>query len=136
MYQKIKLILLAGSFVFLSACGGGGGGTTVNNDAIFGAIATQQPLSGVMFVSSKYTTQSLANSAAINGCLASTVALTNCSVRIQFVGTSQCGATARGANFIIGYASGNSISNAENNAVAICQNNGGNGCAAVQSECN
>ena len=133
--NTIKLVIAIAILSFLSACGGGGGSSPVN-DAIYGAIATQTTQTGVVFVSSKYTTQSLANSAAINGCVAAAVIPISCSVRIQFVGTTQCGAVSRGSNYTIGYASGNSIPNAESNAVANCKSNGGIECVSVSSACN
>ena len=134
MKTAIKLLFATVSIALITACGGGS--SVPVNDAIYGAIATQSEMSGTIFVSSKYTTQSLANSAAIKGCVAEAVIPISCSVRMQFVGTTQCGAVSRGSNSIIGYSTGNSILNAESNAVADCKIKLGTGCVSVSSACN
>ena len=126
---------MALSATTIAGCGGGGSAEV--NNAIYGAIATQVTTSGINpYISSKYTTQSLANSAATQGCEVQAVISISCFVRIEFVGTSQCGAAARGDNSRIGYATGNSIQSAQNNAVEKCQSNGGTSCATVAGACN
>jgi hypothetical protein len=133
MLRSLKQVSALLLVTALAACGGGG---SAEPPAQFGSIATQTPTSGVMGLSTGKQTQSLANADAIEKCKAAAVITVSCAVRQEFVGVGQCGALSRGANSIIGWGIGASITQAEANAVAACRNNGGTSCASIQSQCN
>lgn len=126
--SSIRRILVAVFVVQLGILGGCGGGS---DDAagIYGSIALNLTTKAGG-ITARYGTQAEANNAAINQCGV------GCATVLEFWGSGQCGAVARGTNFALGWASDGSQSRAESSAIAKCTSAGGTFCTIQLSMCN
>ena len=124
MKTFLKYASLAISTILIG-CGGGGD----NGNAIYGSIAINS-VTRAAGITARYGSQADANSNAINKCG------TGCATVLEFSGSGQCGAVARGTDFALGWSSADSQSKAESSALAKCTSAGGMSCTVQLSMCN
>lgn len=128
--MRIEIYALFLTSIMLTACGGGEGNDSFDfyTPPSHGSIAINQN-TGAGAIATNYSSQSSANSNALNQCGNS------CNTVLEF-GSSQCGALARSDNLIFGWASNPKKSNAESNALTQCASRSGINCQIVLSNCN
>lgn len=128
--RQCRLFLCA-LFVFqialLSGCGGGDSGS---NNAIYGSIAVNAATKAAG-IFARAGSQVEANSGALTQCGGA-----GCVTVLEFFGSSQCGALARGTDGSFGWAYGSPQSTVEANAKAACTSKGGVFCTVQLSMCN
>jgi hypothetical protein len=129
--STVRIIFTTLLFFHLASCGGGGDVSDGGDYTLpsYGAIAVSTA-NGSAGIAGNNSSQSEANKNAVNACGA------GCTTVLEY-GSYKCGALARAANTItFGWSSNSKKSDAESNAVLLCTQKNGVGCAVVLSECN
>jgi hypothetical protein len=129
--HTVKILFATFFLLLLASCGGGGDVSDGGDYTLpsYGAIAISTT-NGSAGIAGNYSSQSEANKNAVNTCGA------GCTTILEY-GSYKCGALARAANSItFGWSSNSKQSDAESNAVLLCTQKNGVGCAVVLSECN